>query len=59
MTPAQPSPWMTAEEAVAYLRYPSRMALYQAVQRGQVPVHRRGKRLLFHREEIDRALLKR
>ena len=53
----QPEPWMTAEQAAAHLGLPSRKALYQAVRRGQVPVHRFGKRLRFSRAELDRVLL--
>jgi excisionase family DNA binding protein len=56
-TNARPEPWMTAEQAAAHLGLPSRKALYQAVRRGQVPVHRFGKRLRFNRAELDRALL--
>ena len=59
--PAQShSPWLTPEEAADYLRYPTVKALYQAVRRGDIPVHRRGsggRAMLFHREELDRALL--
>jgi excisionase family DNA binding protein len=50
-------PWMTAEQAAAHLGLPSRKALYQAVRRGQIPVHRFGKRLRFNRTELDSALL--
>jgi len=53
----RPEPWLTAEQAAAHLGLPSRKALYQAVRRGQVPVHRFGKRLRFSRVELDRALL--
>ena len=56
-TKQQPEPWMTAEQAATHLGLPSRKALYQAVRRGQVPVHRFGKRLRFNRAELDRALL--
>ena len=49
--------WLTAEEAVAYLGLPSRKALYQAVRRGQIPVHRLGqRRMRFSRAELDEAL---
>jgi excisionase family DNA binding protein len=50
------SEWLTAEEAMAYLRLPSRDALYQAVSRGQLPVHRMGRRLRFRRAELDARL---
>jgi excisionase family DNA binding protein len=55
--PTKSEPWMTAEQAAEYLGLPSRKALYQAVRRGQIPVHRFGKRLRFSRAELDRALL--
>ena len=50
------SVWLTVEEAVQYLGLQSRMALYQAVRRGQVPVHHFGRRLRFRRPELDAAL---
>lgn len=49
------SRWLTAAEAAAYLRFPSTKALYQAVRRGLVPVHRLGRRLRFLRSELDVA----
>ena len=49
--------WLTALEAANYLGLPSRKALYQAVRRGQVPVHRLGRRRLrFRRAELDQLL---
>jgi excisionase family DNA binding protein len=57
-TAPPPDRWLTADEAVAYLGLPSRKALYQAVRRGQLPVHRLGKRRMrFSRAELDRALV--
>lgn len=55
MTAANPlqTEWLTADEATAYLRFPSRDALYQAVHRGQLPAHRIGRRLRFRRSELD------
>lgn len=50
---------MTAEEAVAHLRLPSVRALYQAVRRGHVPVHKLGARMRFHRSELDDVLKRR
>ncbi|ABS28159.1 DNA binding domain, excisionase family [Anaeromyxobacter sp. Fw109-5] len=48
---------LTPQEAAAYLRLPSVRALYQAVRRGQVPVHRFGpRRMRFHRAELDAVL---
>lgn len=51
-----PSLWMDAEEAAAHLRLPSRSALYSAVARGSLPVHRLGRRVRFLRSELDHAL---
>jgi len=48
--------WLTVEEGVRYLGLKSRMALYQAVRRGQVPAHRIGRRMRFRRSELDEAL---
>lgn len=46
--------WLNTEQAVAYLSLPSRKALYQAVRRGQIPVHRLGpRRMRFRRVELD------
>ena len=57
MTTPRPAPWMTADEAAAYLGYRTRAALYQAVRRGIVPAHRLGaRRLRFHRAELDAEL---
>jgi excisionase family DNA binding protein len=53
------TPWMDTEEAVMYLRYASRDALYMAVRRGQIPANRRGRNLIFHRPTIDAYLAKR
>ena len=48
--------WLTADETVIYLGLPSRKALYQATRRGQVPVHRLGRRLRYRRGELDAIL---
>ncbi len=48
--------WLTVDEAVVYLGLRSRMALYQAVRRGQVRAHHFGRRLRFRRSELDEAL---
>ena len=57
MTTPHHAPWMTADEAAAYLGYRTRAALYQAVRRGIVPAHRLGaRRLRFHRGELDAEL---
>ncbi len=48
--------WLTALQATTYLGFPSRRALYMAVRRGQVPVHRLGRRLRFAARDLDAAL---
>jgi excisionase family DNA binding protein len=48
--------WLTVDQAVIYLGLRSRMALYQAVRRGQVRAHHFGRRLRFRRSELDEAL---
>jgi excisionase family DNA binding protein len=51
-----PQRWLTASEAAGYLGLPSRRALYMAIRRGQVPVHRLGRRMRFDPRELDQAL---
>jgi excisionase family DNA binding protein len=51
-----PEDWLNPDEACAYLRLPSLKALYQAVRRGTVPVHRMGRLLRFRRPELDQVL---
>lgn len=51
-------PWLNAEQAARYLALPSVKAIYEAVRRGQIPVHRLGNRLRFNRLELDQVLLK-
>ena len=53
-----PSPWLTAKEAATYLLLPTVQALYQAVRRGQIPVHRLGNRMRFNVTELDKTLMK-
>jgi hypothetical protein len=49
--------WLNASEATRYLGLPSCKALYQAVRRGQVPMHRFGaRRMRFRRLELDSIL---
>ena len=48
--------WLTADEAASYLGLPSRRALYMAIRRGQVPVHRLGRRMRFDVRELDESL---
>jgi excisionase family DNA binding protein len=48
--------WLTATEATGYLGFPTRKALYCAVERGQVPAYKLGRRLRFRSEELDALL---
>ena len=50
---------LNPKEATAYLKLPSVRALYQAVRRGQVPVHRIGRRMRFLKAELDAVLVRR
>lgn len=51
------SPYLNAREAAAYLRFHHVRALYAAIHNGlDVPVARRGRTLLFHRDQLDRWL---
>jgi hypothetical protein len=54
--PPSPSPYLTPREAMAYLRFPSMKALYAAIARGNVPVCRRGGKLLFDQRELDASV---
>jgi excisionase family DNA binding protein len=54
--PRNPSPYLTAKEAAVYLRFASVDALYKGIKNEGIPVRRRGRTLLFHREELDRWL---
>ena len=47
--------WMTTSEAAAHLRL-TETALRKRTQRGLVPTHRDGSRLLFDRAELDRVV---
>lgn len=48
--------WLTATETTSYLGFPTRKALYAAVERGQIPAHNLGRGLRFRREELDALL---
>lgn len=51
------SPYLTAHEAAAYLRFANTRALYKAISVDGIPCVRRGnKTLLFHRVVLDRWL---
>ena len=46
--------WMSMSELIAYLpSKPVRVTVYTWTSRGEIPYHRRGKRLYFLKSEID------
>lgn len=47
------SPYLTAREAMAYLKVESPQSLYRLVMEHRLPAHRRGRLYLFDRREID------
>ncbi|UTI62229.1 helix-turn-helix domain-containing protein [Paraconexibacter antarcticus] len=49
------SPWLTPDEAAARLRC-ARKRVYELVAADRLPSHRDGRRLLFHRDELDAYL---
>ena len=50
------SPWLTAAEAVEYLRLPSLSALHRLTAARAIPHVKQGGRLLFHRVRLDEWL---
>jgi hypothetical protein len=54
--PSVESPYIDAQTAADHLLYKSVKCLYKAVVPLKIPVHRRGRSLLFVREELDRWL---
>lgn len=47
---------MTAPEAADFLRFKTTDSLYKAIKDDGIPVRQCGRKLLFHREELDRWL---
>lgn len=47
------SPYLTAREAMAYLRVESQSVLYRLVKQHKLPFCRRGRLYLFDRRELD------
>lgn len=47
-----PGPWMTVPEAAAYLRCPEGR-IRKLLMANAIPAHRDGRRVLFHRDELD------
>jgi excisionase family DNA binding protein len=51
----QSSPWLSAPEAAAYLRFPLKR-VYNLTSAHAIPHHRQGGRIVFHRAELDEWL---
>jgi excisionase family DNA binding protein len=49
------SPWLTAEDAAAYIGAPV-SRIRQLTMGDEIPVHRDGRRVLYNRDELDRWL---
>lgn len=50
------SPWLTADQAADYIGAPI-SRIRQLTMGDEIPVHRDGRRVLYHRDELDRWLL--
>jgi hypothetical protein len=48
--------YLSVDEALAYLRFRTRKALYAWADRQRIPKCRRGRTLLFLRRDLDEAL---
>ncbi|HEU4973586.1 MAG TPA: excisionase family DNA-binding protein [Baekduia sp.] len=47
------SPWMSAEQAADYIAAPV-SRIRKLTMTGELPHHRDGRRVLYHRDELDR-----
>lgn len=47
------TPYLTADEAAAYLRYPSTRWFRRSVKRYGIPCKRRGNRMFFTKADLD------
>jgi hypothetical protein len=50
------SPYLTAEEAAVYLRFPSTQWFRIAVRKYGIPKIRRGRRLFFSKQSLDQFM---
>lgn len=55
---AAASPYLDAEEARAYLRLPTKMALYALTSRHRLAFMKSGRRLLFTKSDLDAYVLR-
>ncbi len=49
------SPWLTKRQAAEYLALSTRSIDY-ARQRGAIPFHRVGRKVIMHRDDLDRYM---
>jgi len=56
LQPATSSPWLTTNEAAAYLRA-NRQRVFDLTSQGRLKVHKDGARNLYRREDLDAYLL--
>lgn len=47
------SPYLTADDAVAYLGLPSKKALYQHLRRHPIRVYRLGSKVRYHVDDVQ------
>ena len=47
------TPYLTAREAMAYLKVNTHAGLYRLIREHRLPFCRRGRQYLFHRDELD------
>jgi len=52
LQPATTSPWLTTDEAAAYLRA-NRQRVFDLTSQGRLKVHKDGARNLYRREDLD------
>lgn len=50
------SPYLTADEAAAYLRYPNTHAFRVDIPKKGIPCIRRGRRLFFTKKQLDQFM---
>lgn len=50
------SPYLTADEAAEYLRFPSTRWFRISVKKYGIPCLKRGRRLFFHRDQLDQFM---
>jgi excisionase family DNA binding protein len=53
MNPAAESPYLTAHEAIAYLRLRSQSSLYRLIREHRLPFCRVGRNYRFDKRELD------